>query len=142
MKFFDEFRPGKDHHHPHHQGHKDPPKQGSVLVFFGNFEIVKDQKEDEKIINRERKFDQIAGKEFFSFEESKKYDFIIEMVVPWYISFYASWYNYTKIYKEIQNVFRLKKWIIPKRKNFSAGEEWPRLGGFFSAGSKTEEPTC
>jgi hypothetical protein len=34
-------------------------------------------------------------KDYFSFEDSKKFDYIIEMVVPWYISFYASWYNYT-----------------------------------------------
>jgi Sulfotransferase domain len=44
-------------------------------------------------------------KEYFNFEDSKKYDYIIEMVVPWYISFYASWYNYTIAEKTIKGIW-------------------------------------
>lgn len=44
-------------------------------------------------------------KEYFTFEDTKKFDYIIETVVPWYISFYASWYNYTVDNKDIKGIW-------------------------------------
>jgi Sulfotransferase domain len=39
--------------------------------------------------------------DFFSFDEKRRYDFIIDSIVPWYIFFYVSWYHYTRTTKEI-----------------------------------------
>jgi hypothetical protein len=44
-------------------------------------------------------------KDYFKFEDSIKFDYIIEMVVPWYISFYVSWYNYSILEKNIKSIW-------------------------------------
>jgi len=33
--------------------------------------------------------------EYPHFDDSKKYDYLIDTVIPWYISFYVSWFHYT-----------------------------------------------
>ena len=44
-------------------------------------------------------------KDYFNFDDSIKFDYIIDMVVPWYISFYASWYNYTVAEDNIKGIW-------------------------------------
>lgn len=34
-------------------------------------------------------------KDYCNFADSKKYDYLIDTVIPWYITFYVSWYHYT-----------------------------------------------
>ncbi len=40
-------------------------------------------------------------KNFFDFSQEKQFDYIIDTIVPWYISYYVSWYHYTKITQEV-----------------------------------------
>ena len=40
-------------------------------------------------------------KSYPTFSDEKKYDYLIDVVVPWYISFYVSWYHYTIVLKTI-----------------------------------------
>jgi len=41
-------------------------------------------------------------REYVNFEDSKKYDYLIDVILPWYITFYVSWYHYTFKTKAIE----------------------------------------
>ena len=61
MELLDKFRTGKYHDHSQDQRHENAPKQYAVLVLLRNFEIAEDKEEYEKIVDRQRELDQIAG---------------------------------------------------------------------------------
>lgn len=56
-------------------------------------------------------------KDYFDFEDSVKFDYIIEMVVPWYISFYVSWYNYTVAEKNIKGIWLTYEKLFEEQKS-------------------------
>src|SRR5262249_40288088 len=49
---------------PHNQRAYDSPKQYFVLMIIGHFEIAENHQEDEKIVDAERKLDDVAGYKF------------------------------------------------------------------------------
>src|SRR5688572_5016319 len=61
VKTLDQRRADKNHRQTHNQRAHHAPKQHAMLKSRRYFEIREDQQEDEKVINRERQFDQVAG---------------------------------------------------------------------------------
>ena len=38
--------------------------------------------------------------DFYNMDTSSQYDFVIDLILPWYINYYVSWYTYTTIQNE------------------------------------------
>lgn len=41
-------------------------------------------------------------KNYFELKKNEQYDYLIDFIVPWYISFFVTWYYYTRIKNEIK----------------------------------------
>ena len=54
---------GKDEDRAHDERAQYPPEEHGVLVVLGNFEIAKDQQENEQVIDGERFLDEVSGEE-------------------------------------------------------------------------------
>src|ERR1035438_10353808 len=63
-KLLDQFRAGKDHDAAHDQRPENSPFQHTVLKPLINRKGAKNDQEEEKVIDAQRLFDQIASKEF------------------------------------------------------------------------------
>ncbi len=63
MKARDERNAQPDHGGPHHKRAQDSPDQDPVLVARRDPEVGENQTEDKNVINAERVFDQVTGKE-------------------------------------------------------------------------------
>src|SRR5437763_619402 len=61
MKPLHESDPEPDHHAPHHKRSKNSPNQDAMLGARRDPEIIKDQDENENVIDAERVFDDVAG---------------------------------------------------------------------------------
>jgi hypothetical protein len=60
VKPLDESDPGQDERRAHEQSAENPPEQHAMLVLLGNREVVEDYEKNEKIIDAERKFEDVT----------------------------------------------------------------------------------
>ena len=64
MKTGDQADSGADEDTPHDERAQNAPEQNAMLQVFGDREIIEDHEEEEKVIDAERKLQDITGYEF------------------------------------------------------------------------------
>ena len=86
-------------------------------------------------IEHERRTHHIACTDpsYYSLSETEKADFVIEMMVPWYVTFYVSWYMATEN-KQVDALWMTYEDLIDNE-----GEFWERVGEF--CGQKIDHGT-
>src|SRR5689334_13359570 len=67
MEEIDERHPYPDHETAHDEGAENTPKQNPMLMLGRNFEVGKDEGDNEDVVHRQGKFDEIPGKELERF---------------------------------------------------------------------------
>src|ERR1041385_1888742 len=63
MKSIDQRRSRHNHRDAHYQRAEDSPIKNAMLILWRDFEIGKNQEEDEQIIDRQRQLNQVPGQE-------------------------------------------------------------------------------
>src|SRR5262249_21356276 len=63
MELVEQGFPSRDENGTHDQCAEDPPEEDTVLVPARNLKVVKNQKENEQVIDAQRQFEQITGNE-------------------------------------------------------------------------------